>query len=109
VTWWVWTLVWVVLVAGALGVLFLVGRSLFRKGMALAGELGQASERLSAVAEELQTLSDTRTADEPAVFADPTRLRQERFLARKARPTGDRARLRGGDSSSRASRTRRGT
>lgn len=91
-TWWEWTLIWVVLVAGALGVFFLVGRSLFRKGMALAGELGVASERLSAVAEELQTLSDARPAEEPAVFADPTRLRQERFLARKSRLRSERAR-----------------
>jgi hypothetical protein len=84
VTWWLWTLIWIALVAGALGVLFLVARSLFRKGMALARELSQAAERLSAVADEVKALNQTPLAEELAVFADPTRLRQERILAGRA-------------------------
>ena len=82
-TWWLWTLVWFLLVTGALGVLFLVARSLFRKGMALARELGSASERLAVVTEELQTLGGGRPVEELAVFADPAALRAERFAARR--------------------------
>lgn len=83
-TWWLWTLIWVMLVLGALVVLFLVGRSLWRKGLALARELGEATERLSAISDELETLSGgSPQAAEPAVFADPAQLRQQRILARK--------------------------
>jgi hypothetical protein len=88
VTWWAWTLLWVVLVAGALGVFFLIGRSLWRKVRALAGELGTASDRLSAVAGELQTLAEKSQGQDLAVFSDPTRLRQERILAGRARARG---------------------
>jgi hypothetical protein len=52
--------------------------------MALADELGEASERLSAVSAELQSLSsEDAPAEELAVFADPTRLRAERITARR--------------------------
>jgi len=79
-----WTLLWIVLVLGALGVLFLLGRSLFRKAVALARELGDAGERLGAVSAELQALQgDPEPAPEPAVFADPGRLRAERATARR--------------------------
>jgi len=86
-----WTLVWVALVLGALGVLFLLGRSLFRKGVALARELGDASERLSAVSEGLAALQRApEQPEDPAIFADPARLRAERFVARRgvSRGTG---------------------
>jgi hypothetical protein len=83
VTWWAWTALWVGLVLGALGVFFLVGRSLWRKGMALAGELGAATERLSAVATELGELQQRPDGEDLAVFADPLELRQQRILARR--------------------------
>jgi len=79
-----WTVLWVLLVLGALGVLFLVGRSLFRKGVALARELGTASERLAAVSEELQALQrDEEPVADLAVFADPATLRAERITAQR--------------------------
>jgi hypothetical protein len=86
VTWWLWTLLWVVLVAAALGVFFLIGRGLWRKAMALLSELAAASDRLSAVAGELDTINAAaERADELAVFAAPTRLRQQRILDRRRR------------------------
>jgi hypothetical protein len=86
VAWWGWTILWVLLVLGSLGVLFLVGRSLWRKGTALFEELGTASERLAVVSEELETLAG-RPAAEPelAVFADPVGLRREHDRARRRR------------------------
>jgi hypothetical protein len=86
VTWWVWTLLWVVLVVAALGVLFLIGRGLWRKAIALLSELGTATERLSAVADELDTINAAaERAEELAVFANPTQLRQERIVAGRRR------------------------
>lgn len=85
-TWWAWTLLWIVLVTAALGVFFLVGRSLWRKGMALLTELGTASDRLASVADELDTLNASAAqAEQLAVFASPTALRQQRYTAGRAR------------------------
>jgi hypothetical protein len=67
VTWWAWTLLWVVLVLGAGGVLYLAVRRLIRQGMALARELGAAADMLAEV---------TRALDEPAAaVASPDRRR----------------------------------
>jgi hypothetical protein len=79
VTWWEWVLIWVLLAIGTGWVLFRLGRSLWRKSMALLTEFGTAAERLSVLSEELETLS--RTTNLPpdlAVFDSPSRLRQER-------------------------------
>jgi hypothetical protein len=54
VTWWAWTLLWVVLVAGAGLVLYLAVRRLLRQGMALARELGEAAELLEQVTRTLE-------------------------------------------------------
>ena len=78
-TWWSWTLIWVFLLLGAATVFFLIGRSLWRKAKVLLTELGSAAERLGAVSEGLQKLAETPV--EPAVFTDPSQLRQERILA----------------------------
>jgi hypothetical protein len=80
VTWWAWTLLWVVLVVGAGVALFLVGRSLWRKASALLVELGEAAERMGAVSEQLELLSDKLSPAEPelAVFLDPVALRRDR-------------------------------
>ena len=56
-TWWAWTLLWVVLVLGAGVVLYVAVRRLFRQGMALAREFGAAADMLAEV---------TRALDEPA-------------------------------------------
>jgi hypothetical protein len=54
VTWWAWTLLWLVLVLAAAGFLFLMGRRLLRQGLALAGELSEAAEALARVSEQLE-------------------------------------------------------
>ncbi len=86
-TWWAWTLLWVVLVVGSLFFFFLIGRSLWRKASAFLVELGEASDRLSAVSAELGMLAGQPEpgSPEPAVFADPLDLRQQRVLARRRR------------------------
>jgi hypothetical protein len=77
---------WVVLVVGANVVLLRLGRSLWRKAAALVSELDAAADRLAVVTAELRAEPETVTAEEPAVFADPGRLRRQRFLAsRQAR------------------------
>jgi hypothetical protein len=87
VSWWLWVLIWLALAVGAAGFLFLMLRQLWRKLRDLFTELGTATERLSAVAEELERLEDRRVTEpeSPAVFADPTGLRAERFAARSKR------------------------
>lgn len=92
-TWWAWTLLWVVLVAGAAAVFFVLGRSLWRKASALVGELGAAADRLSVVSAELTAMAATAAPEQPAVFADPTTLRRERYLTARAQArTRDRGR-----------------
>lgn len=59
-TWWAWLLLWTVLVLGAAGVFFLVGRRLWRQGKALVHELDAAADRFSVVADRLAELDDSR-------------------------------------------------
>lgn len=59
-TWWAWLLLWTLLVLGAAGVFFLLGRRLWRQGKALGHELGAAADRFSAVADRLAELDDSR-------------------------------------------------
>ncbi|GLY18273.1 hypothetical protein LWF15_23255 [Kineosporia rhizophila] len=83
--WW-WVLVWVVLVLAAAGVLAVLGLGLWRKAMALLGELSTASDRFAEISTKLDQVAEAgQSRDrEPAVFTDPLELRQERFLARRA-------------------------
>lgn len=74
----VWFLVWAVLVVLALLVLGRLAWSVFRKGVALFAEMGEASMRLSAIAEQVEKLTEPRAAPDLAVFEDPYRLRRER-------------------------------
>jgi hypothetical protein len=83
VAWWWWVLLWVVLLSISAGVLFLLGRSLWRKAGLLLRELGEASDRLSAISEALEPAEPADTGS--AVFTDPTQLRQERILAGRRR------------------------
>ena len=53
-TWWVWTILWVVLVLGGALALFVAARRLYRQGMELLRELGVASEALAEVSSALQ-------------------------------------------------------
>ena len=67
-------------------VLFLLGRSAYRKAKQLFGELSVASERLSLMSDQLQELQRrSGQSAEPAVFASPSRLRQQRHLDRTGR------------------------
>ena len=79
--WWGWVLIGVVLFLAAAAVLTSLGLSLYRQFKALFRELGEASDRLSAVSAEIQELS--RRVQEPAVFENPAELRQERLLSRR--------------------------
>lgn len=82
--WYWWVLIWAVLIIGSAGVFFLLGRSLWRRTKAFGHELTQATDRLAAVTEALSE-STERPASEPAVFTDPTHLRQQRILAARRR------------------------
>jgi len=96
VSWWLWTLIWIALVAGALWVLFVVLRSLFRKAMALLRELEAAGERFGAVTAGLQELREvTASAEELGVFSDPARLRAQRAAGRAGGRRGGRRSSRG--------------
>lgn len=64
-----WVIVWVVLVVGALAVLFLLGRMLWRKAGALGREMSTAAERLDGVAARLESLSVADDAEVPAAPA----------------------------------------
>lgn len=92
-SWWVWVLVWVVLVLGAGFVLFLLLRQVWRSLRSLGREMATASERLSAVTEELQRLQDRApTPPEPAVFDRPTEHRARRFAAARTKQRATRRR-----------------
>jgi hypothetical protein len=51
-----WFLLWTVLVLGAAGVFFLLGRDLWRKSTALVRELTAATDRLTAIGDRLADL-----------------------------------------------------
>jgi hypothetical protein len=86
VAWWAWVLFWTALVAGATGVMFVLGRSLWRKSMELFHELGTAADRLGVLDQELAALvKRSAPPDDLAVFADPAQLRQARLQARSRR------------------------
>ncbi len=79
-----WFLLWTVLVLGTGALFFLIGRSLWRKGLALARELGAAGDRIDAVLNRL----DDRPTPEPArlgVFADIEEVRRELASGRQTR------------------------
>jgi hypothetical protein len=87
VPWYGWVLVWLLLLIGAVGVLFLFARSLWGKAKLLLAELTVASDRLQAATDGLQQLADTSAA-RPDVFTPPLQLRQERFLAGRGSGAG---------------------
>lgn len=55
-TWWAWTLLWIVLVAVAGLVLFLAVRRLLRQGTALAREFADVTDRLAEVTRALEDM-----------------------------------------------------
>ncbi len=90
-----WFLVWTVLIVGSLVGAFLLGRDLWRKGVALMRELGRAAEVLSVLSERMAELSDAAAAlpaARPQLLDDPgqhratvDRLREERAERAAAR------------------------
>lgn len=78
-----WVIVWVVLVVGALAVLFLLGRMLWRKAGALGREMSTAAERLDGVAARLESLSVADDEDVPAAAAASTGA--HRYRGRRVR------------------------
>jgi hypothetical protein len=109
VTWWGWTLLWLVLVVGAAVYLFLLGRMLWRKVSALFTELGAASELMGSVSEQLEALNRVSAAvkpddGEPAVFADLQALRRKRDRDVKRRVRRARASARRGEPARRPGR-----
>ncbi len=78
-TWWAWTLVFVVLVLGTALVGYLQLRTLWRKVSALLTELGAAAGRLETLSDrlaELQALAPSPPTS--SVFDDPAVLRRRR-------------------------------
>ena len=81
-TWWAWTLLWLVLVAAAGLVLYGLVRRLIRQGMALARELGEAAERLAEVTRALEAVSGDPSAAEPTPAPDRRRHAPSRAASR---------------------------
>lgn len=90
-----WFTVWAVLVIGTLAGAFLLLRDLYRKGKALAAELGRAMDAADALADRAETLQAAMTQPAPVELVDPepARLRMaEAHLRRLARRTRRRRR-----------------
>ena len=81
-TWWAWTLLWLVLVAAAGLVLYGLVRRLIRQGMALVHELGEVAERLAEVSRSLEAVSGDPAAAEPAPTAGRRRHAPHRAASR---------------------------
>lgn len=90
----IWFGVWTLLVLLAVLVLGRLAWGVFRQGVALAGELGEAASRLSAIAEQMERIGENRTLAQPAVFTDPAQLRLEQDRRRREHRRRARARYR---------------
>ena len=75
---WVWVLVWAVLLLGAGLLLGLLGRRLWRKAKALTREMGEASERLTAVLAALNDVADPAGSAPPPSAAPRPGARPKR-------------------------------
>jgi hypothetical protein len=60
-----WFLLWAVLVLGAAGVFFLLGRDLWRTSKALVGELTAVTDRLTELGDRLADLDTPQPAAPP--------------------------------------------
>jgi hypothetical protein len=88
VTWWGWTLLWVVLVLGAAGIIYLAVRRLLRQGMALARELGAAADALAEVTRALEELDGRAEHVQPAEHPRHSRSSTRRTRGRPRRGSG---------------------
>lgn len=101
-----WFSVWTVLVLATLVGAFLLGRRLWRSGLALGRELSRAADVAAQLADRVDELKAARGEVEtgPTLFADPEPLRArvaelraaaaERRVEREARRTATRLRWR---------------
>jgi hypothetical protein len=92
----IWFGVWTLLVLLAVLVLGRLAWGVFRQGLALVAEMGEAASRLSAIAEAVERIGEDRTPAEPAVFADPVELRRQRDRRRREHRRRSAARARAG-------------
>jgi hypothetical protein len=74
----IWVLVWTVLVLGSAGVLFVLGRRLWRQTKALTSQLGAAADRLAEVTDRLADLEQARetVAEPPDGVGSPSSRRR---------------------------------
>lgn len=84
----VWFVVWTVLVLGALVVVGVLLRRLWRQAVALGRQLAEASEVLARLAEQVEALQAANQRDPgltaPTVFADTDELRARLAALRDA-------------------------
>ncbi len=59
----IWVALWAVLLLGAAGVFFLLGRDLWRKAKTLTRELGTVTDRLAAITDRLADM-DAHTREQ---------------------------------------------
>jgi len=93
VAWYWWVLIWLVVLLLSVGVLALIGLSLFRKAKELLAVTATAADRIAAVSQDLQALQQDLQAmkemaerdSDPAVFTSASRLRQEQILNARRR------------------------
>jgi hypothetical protein len=89
VTSWAWALLWIVLLVGAVLVLYLAVRRLLHQGMALARELGAAADLLAEVTRALEAAPAEPTATQrPAAGG---RRRPSTRASSRRRPRGAQA------------------
>jgi biopolymer transport protein ExbB/TolQ len=90
----IWFVVWTVLVLGALVVIALLLRRLWRQAVALGRQLAEASEVLARLADQVEALQATSGRDPdltaPTLFDDPEVLRA-RLAALRDSAAGRRA------------------
>ena len=96
--WWSWIVIWIALVALSLLFFVVLGARLFRQFMTTVRELGEAAERFSrfpsapAGPDAAGLGGGSPTGPDAAVFASPTRVRNEYRAAKIARQEARRLR-----------------
>jgi hypothetical protein len=68
----IWVALWAVLLLGAAGVFFLLGRDLWRKAKTLTRELGTATDQLAAITDRLADLDPATREPAPDVRSQGT-------------------------------------
>ena len=83
--WWAWLIIWVVLGLGFLGMLAWLGYRLFRKGLGVMDALGELSDKVARLNENVEKLAPEEPTDRAILlgYAETAR-RRELHLERKA-------------------------